>query len=85
MAGIFVTAIAGLCLAGIVTLLVGLSLYRMEHSSALVKATLINSAVDMADENNDGANDNDSWNCGVEGPSDDPEIEALRTQQKGRG
>ena len=28
-------------------------------SAALVKATLINSAVDMADENNDGANDND--------------------------
>jgi serine protease AprX len=28
-------------------------------SAALVKATLINSAVDMQDENNDGANDND--------------------------
>ncbi|HEU5090230.1 MAG TPA: fibronectin type III domain-containing protein, partial [Roseiflexaceae bacterium] len=28
-------------------------------SAALVKATLINSAVDMFDENNDGANDND--------------------------
>ena len=28
-------------------------------SAALVKATLINSATDMADENNDGANDND--------------------------
>ncbi|MBK8047897.1 MAG: S8 family serine peptidase [Anaerolineales bacterium] len=28
-------------------------------SSALVKATLINTAVDLADENNDGANDND--------------------------
>ena len=28
-------------------------------SAALVKATIINSAVDMADENNDGANDND--------------------------
>jgi subtilisin family serine protease len=28
-------------------------------SSALVKATLINSAVDLLDENNDGANDND--------------------------
>ena len=22
--------------------------------------------------NNDGANDNNSWNCGVEGPTDDP-------------
>jgi sensor domain CHASE-containing protein len=28
-----ITLLAGLCLAGIVTLLVGLSLYRMEHSS----------------------------------------------------
>ncbi|MBJ7374361.1 MAG: methyl-accepting chemotaxis protein [Pseudomonas sp.] len=34
-----ITSLAGLCLAGIVTLLVGLSLYRMEHSSALVKAS----------------------------------------------
>ena len=31
-----ITLLAGLCLAGIVTLLVGLSLYRMEHSSELV-------------------------------------------------
>ena len=26
-------------------------------------------------------NDNRSWNCGAEGPSDDPAIEALRTRQ----
>ncbi|MDZ3992359.1 Methyl-accepting chemotaxis protein McpU [Pseudomonas sp. Teo4] len=32
-----ITLLAGLCLAGIVTLLVGLSLYRMDHSSDLVK------------------------------------------------
>jgi isoamylase len=31
--------------------------------------------------NRDGASDNRSWNCGVEGPSDDPEIEALRDRQ----
>ena len=31
--------------------------------------------------NNDGCNDNRSWNCGVEGPSDDPAIEKLRNQQ----
>jgi isoamylase len=31
--------------------------------------------------NNDGANDNESWNCGVEGPTDDPEINALRLKQ----
>jgi isoamylase len=33
------------------------------------------------EHNRDGANDNRSWNCGVEGPSDDPEIERLRTRQ----
>lgn len=34
-----ITLLAGLCLASIVTLLVGLSLYRMDHSSDLVKAS----------------------------------------------
>jgi glycogen operon protein len=29
----------------------------------------------------DGTDDNRSWNCGVEGPSDDPEIDKLRTRQ----
>jgi len=33
------------------------------------------------EQNRDGANDNRSWNCGVEGPSDDPAIEKLRNQQ----
>jgi glycogen operon protein len=33
------------------------------------------------DQNRDGANDNRSWNCGVEGPTDDPEIERLRNRQ----
>jgi isoamylase len=33
------------------------------------------------EENRDGANDNRSWNCGVEGPSDDPGIEKLRNRQ----
>jgi isoamylase len=31
--------------------------------------------------NRDGADDNRSWNCGVEGPSGDPAIEALRNRQ----
>jgi glycogen operon protein len=31
--------------------------------------------------NRDGANDNRSWNCGVEGPTDDPAIDGLRTRQ----
>lgn len=30
--------------------------------------------------NTDGANDNNSWNCGVEGDTDDPEILALRNR-----
>ncbi len=33
------------------------------------------------EENRDGANDNRSWNCGVEGPSDDAGIEKLRNRQ----
>jgi glycogen operon protein len=31
--------------------------------------------------NHDGADDNRSWNCGVEGPSDDPGVEKLRDRQ----
>jgi len=33
------------------------------------------------EDNRDGADDNRSWNCGVEGPTDDPEIEKLRNRQ----
>src|SRR5204862_6507142 len=34
-------------------------------------------------ENNaDGANDNRSWNCGAEGPSDDPKVNAMRSRQQ---
>jgi glycogen operon protein len=32
--------------------------------------------------NRDGNDDNMSWNCGVEGPTDDPEIRKLRERQK---
>ncbi len=31
--------------------------------------------------NRDGDDHNNSWNCGVEGPTDDPEINALRERQ----
>ncbi len=31
--------------------------------------------------NRDGANDNRSWNCGFEGPVDDPAVERLRNRQ----
>jgi glycogen operon protein len=33
------------------------------------------------EENRDGADENFSWNCGHEGPTDDPGIEALRNRQ----
>ena len=33
------------------------------------------------ENNNDGTSDNHSWNCGVEGPTDDPEVNALRQRQ----
>jgi glycogen operon protein len=33
------------------------------------------------EDNRDGANDNKSWNCGVEGPTDDPAVERLRNRQ----
>ncbi len=33
------------------------------------------------ENNRDGSNDNLRWNCGTEGPTDDPAIEALRNRQ----
>jgi glycogen operon protein len=33
------------------------------------------------EDNRDGGDDNRSWNCGVEGPTDDPAVQALRTRQ----
>jgi glycogen operon protein len=32
--------------------------------------------------NRDGSDGNDSWNCGVEGPTDNPDVLALRARQK---
>ncbi|HXH59628.1 MAG TPA: hypothetical protein VNL12_20275 [Iamia sp.] len=34
------------------------------------------------EDNQDGTDDNRSWNCGVEGPSDDAEVLALRARQQ---
>ena len=34
------------------------------------------------ENNGDGDNNNLSWNCGVEGPTDDPDIRAVRERQK---
>jgi isoamylase len=34
------------------------------------------------EDNRDGENHNRSWNCGVEGPTDDPEVLELRARQR---
>ncbi|EDY17221.1 glycogen debranching enzyme GlgX [Chthoniobacter flavus Ellin428] len=34
------------------------------------------------EDNRDGSNDNDSWNCGVEGPTEDAAIGTLRARQQ---
>jgi glycogen operon protein len=34
------------------------------------------------EQGRDGTDDNRSWNCGVEGPTDDPDILALRARQQ---
>jgi len=36
---------------------------------------------DNGEDNRDGREENRSWNCGVEGPTDDPQIERLRNRQ----
>ena len=33
------------------------------------------------EDNRDGTNHNLSWNCGIEGPTEDPDIETLRNRQ----
>jgi glycogen operon protein len=37
---------------------------------------------DNGEDNLDGTDDNRSWNCGVEGPTADPAVKALRARQK---
>lgn len=37
------------------------------------------------EDNRDGADDNRSWNCGVEGPTSDPDVESLRNRQVKNG
>ncbi len=34
------------------------------------------------ENNNDGESHNRSWNCGVEGPTDDPKVQSLRVRQQ---
>jgi len=44
--------------------------YNLKHNEA------------NGEENRDGTNDNQSWNCGFEGPTTDASINALRAQQQ---
>ncbi|WP_344470254.1 glycogen debranching protein GlgX [Nonomuraea monospora] len=37
---------------------------------------------DNGEDNRDGTNDNRSWNCGAEGPVEDPQIVTLRRRQR---
>lgn len=37
---------------------------------------------DNGEDNADGDSHNRSWNCGVEGPTDDPDVNALRARQQ---
>ncbi len=37
--------------------------------------------IDNGENNADGTDDNNSWNCGTEGPTTDPEVLALRRRQ----
>src|SRR5476649_1267214 len=57
-----ITLLAGLCLAGVVTLLVGLSLYRMEHSSALVKASSMEMLTESAQARIESQGENQALN-----------------------
>jgi glycogen operon protein len=43
--------------------------YNLKHNEA------------NGEDNRDGANDNRSWNCGIEGPTDEPGVEKLRNRQ----
>ena len=43
--------------------------YNMKHNE------------ENGEENRDGSNDNRSWNCGIEGPTEDTSIAAIRTRQ----
>jgi glycogen operon protein len=50
--------------------LADLTSYNQKHNEA------------NGEDNHDGADDNRSWNCGVEGPTDDPAVNELRRRQR---
>ena len=50
---------------------------RRLHAATISSATTRSTTRANGEENRDGENNNLSWNCGVEGPTDDPEIVAA--------
>ncbi|WNV75237.1 hypothetical protein [Geodermatophilus sp. DSM 44513] len=66
----FVTAHDGFTLHDLVS-------YNGKHNEANGKHNEAN-----GEDNRDGTDDNRSWNCGVEGPTDDVGVLALRERQK---
>ena len=50
--------------------LADLTSYNVKHNEA------------NGEGNRDGTDDNRSWNCGAEGPTDDPQVLGLRAQQR---
>lgn len=47
----------------------------------LVSPTTTSNNEANGEDNNDGDSNNRSWNCGAEGPTDDPEVNTLRDRQ----
>ena len=54
----------------------------MASRCATWSATTRNTTKRTAKKTATARNDNDSWNCGAEGPTDDPAINALRARQQ---
>ena len=54
---------------------------RRLHPADLVSYNEKHNEANLED-NRDGTDDNRSWNCGAEGPTDDPEVLALRARQQ---
>ena len=54
---------------------------RRLHAATISSATTRSTTRRTARTTSDGTRDNRSWNCGAEGPTDDPAINALRERQ----
>ena len=53
---------------------------RRVHTAPTWCPTTTSTTRPTSEDNRDGESHNRSWNCGAEGPTDDPEINALRAQ-----